>query len=140
MSTCQHGVRDETNRKGTALTRKYIAVPLGVLVTLVAAAGAHGQVVLGGTSQSNEQNLDSTQAASQTAGGGIVLGGGDQNATNNSETTENNAQSVDAGLNLGNNTQTNDQSASTNQGVTQNAGGGTLTLLGGDQNAANNSA
>jgi len=122
------------------LNRKYTAVPLSVLVALVAATGAQAQIIgIGDSSQSNDQGITSQQSGSQTAGGGIILGGGDQNAANNSDSTANNSQVSGGGLVVGDTNQANEQSVETGQGITQDAGGGTLTLIGGDQNAANNS-
>ena len=81
------------------MNRKYTAVPLSVLVALVAAAGAQAQIIgIGDSSQSNDQGISSQQSGSQTAGGGIILGGGDQNAANNSSTSLNNAQDSGDGL------------------------------------------
>ena len=84
------------------MNRKYTAVPLSVLVALVAAASAQAQLIgIGDSSQSNDQGISSQQSGSQSAGGGIILGGGDQNAANNSTSTADNAQISGGGLFVG---------------------------------------
>ena len=98
---------------------------------------AGGFIDIGDTTQSNTQSAATTQDIGQTSGGGIVLFGGDQNASNNSDTTLNDAQLAFGLLVLGDNAQSNTQAATTGQNLDQDAGGGTLVLFGGTQNASN---
>ena len=97
--------------------------------------------MLGDTGQSNKQGVVTSQMIGQDASAGIILFGGDQNAANNSATTDNSSQFIGfpfSPLILGDTAQDSGQADCTDQQIDQGADAGTLTLVGGDQNGANN--
>ena len=95
-----------------------------------------GTIIIGDTSQANQQQSSTHQSINQTESGTFLVIGDSlhQTAEQVAQTVLVNGQSIDGSLVVGNVTQTNSQQASINQSINQSLTG-TFVILGGSQPA-----